>query len=42
MNERSFMCYRSTSIAFFCAKLAQPKNAYLRSRARNQTMTLAT
>jgi hypothetical protein len=25
---------RSTSIAFSCAELAQPKNSYLRSRAK--------
>jgi hypothetical protein len=38
MNVHSYAT-RSTSIAFFCAKLAQPKNVYLPSRAQNQTMT---
>jgi hypothetical protein len=34
LNERSFISRRSTSIAFFHAKLAQAKNTRLRSRAK--------
>jgi hypothetical protein len=34
LNKRSFISWRSTSLAFSYAKLAQAKNACLRSRAK--------